>query len=137
MDAETELEQSKPVAPRKKRYQLLTVFLWWLVAGNAISAVLSPFALANIRRPSIPDFPDCVAWPFSLFSALNLVFLAALFRWKRWGIFGYAISTAAIYALNVYAGVGAGAAALGFVATVILFVGLQIGRAKSCWSQMD
>ena len=136
MDAEPNPEQSKNIVLRKKRHLLLTVYLWFLVAGNAVAAVLSPFVLVSLRRKSIPDFPDWAAWSFSFFSALNIVSLVALLRWKKSGIFGYVISTIAIYAQNVYAGVESGAATMGFVAPIILFVGLLIG-AKSCWSQMD
>jgi hypothetical protein len=123
--------------PRKERHGCLAAWLWWLVIGNAIAAVASPMMLATIRQRSIPDFPAWVAWPFSLLSVLGVLFAVALLRWKKWGFYGYAATAVGIFALNVYAGVGVGAAALGLVGTAILFGVLQVGGPKNGCSQLE
>ena len=123
--------------PRRERHGCLTAWLWWLVIANALAAVLSPVMLASIRQRSIPDFPSWVAWPFSLLSVLGVVFAVALLRWKKWGFYGYALTAVGIFALNMYAGVGVGAAAVGLIGTVILLGVLQIGGPKKGWSQLE
>lgn len=111
--------------------------LVWLFAGNLIAAVVSPFFLASMRRDKIPDFPDWVAQAIGGCSAACALFALAVFRWKRWGFYGYALGAVAIVGLNVYAGLTFGAAALGLVGTAVLFGTLQIGGRQKGWSQLE
>ena len=123
--------------PRKVRHGCLMALLLWLFFANVVAAILSPLVLASIRQKTIPEFPDWVAWAIGGCSAVSILFVLALFRWKRWGFYGYALAAIAIFALNVHAGLGVGAAALGLVGTVTLFAALQIGGERKGWSQLE
>jgi hypothetical protein len=125
--------QPQPVI---RRHPLLSVFLWWLVAANAIAAILAPFLLVSIRRQSTPDFPEWAGWPFALLSALGAACAVALLSTKKWGFYGYALTAAGIFALNVYAGVGPVASAVGLIGTAILFAVLHIGGENKAWSRL-
>lgn len=122
--------------PPRLRHPLLTALLVWLLVANLVAAVSGPFLLPSIRRPSIPDFPDWAGWAFGGLSAAGAVCVWALFRWRRWGFYGYLLVAGGVFAVNVAAGVGPAPAALGFVGSVILFVALQIGGRKRAWPQM-
>jgi hypothetical protein len=137
MEANGESPPPIVAGPTKGRPGCLTAWLWWLVVANAVAAAGSPLMLASIRQRSTPDFPAWVAWPFSLFSLLAAVGAFALLRWKKWGLYGYSLSAAAIFSLNVYAGVSASASAVGLAGVVILFAVLQLGGTKKRWSQLE
>ncbi|QEL15057.1 hypothetical protein [Limnoglobus roseus] len=123
-------------ADAQSRHPFLSFMLWWLLIGNVISAVTSPFLLTSIRRGSVPDFPDWVGWPFAVISVLAAICVAALFQWKRWGFYGYAVTALMIFTLNVYAGVSVGAAILGFVGTIFLFIALHVGGGNKAWPKL-
>ncbi len=123
--------------PRKVRSGLLTALLVWLLVANAAAAVLSPFLLVSIRRQSIPDFPEWAGWAVGALSAACVACVLALFRWRRWGIYGYLLAAAAVFAVNVAAGLGPGPAAIGFVGSAVLLLALQVGGPKRGWSQLE
>lgn len=126
-----------PGTGQKVRHGCLTALLLWLFFANVITAGLSPFLLPSMRRHTIPDFPDWVAQAIGGCSAACALFALAVFRWKRWGVYGYALGAIAIFSLNVYAGLSVGAAALGLAGTVALFGTLQIGGPRKGWSQLE
>jgi hypothetical protein len=122
--------------PVDRRHPLLTLFLWWLVTANIIGAVGSPVWLVSIRRPAIPDFPEWAGWAVGVLSALAAGCAFAVLRWERWGFYGYALTAAAVYAVNVFAGVGAGGAAVGFTGTAALFLLLHVGSESKAWPRL-
>jgi hypothetical protein len=133
MDDSSQLE---PESRQAARHPILTFVLSWLAIANIIAAVGSPFFLVSIRRQSVPDFPEWVGWPFAALSVLSVACTVAMFRWKRWGFYGYALAAVLVFALNVYAGVGVLPAMLGFSGTIFLFIALQIGGEKRAWPKL-
>ncbi len=119
-----------------QRHRFLTFMLWWLVIGNIVSIFVAPFLFVSIRRQSIPDFPEWAGWVFAALSIPAALCAAALFHSRKWGFFGYALVACAVFALNVYGGVSAVAAALGFGGTILLFIALQIGGEKRAWPKL-
>ena len=68
---------------------------------------------------------------------LNVVFVIAMFNWKRWGFWGFCISAIVAFSINIYAGVGVAAALAGLVGVVVLFAVLRIGKEKAGWDQLE
>ena len=126
----------REVRQLRVRHPLLTVWLAWLVVANALTTVSAPFLLPSMRRPSIPDFPDWAGWVVGGLSAVGAGCVWALFRWKRWGFYGYLMVAVCVFAVNVAFGVGPAAAALGFVGSGILCMALLVGGPNRAWPQL-
>jgi hypothetical protein len=120
----------------KQRHFLLTAWLVFMIIANGATAVITPMSVGDIQQ-ALPDFPAWMVWPITLCAVLNIAFAIALFNWKKWGFFGFLVTSAAAFALNVYAGVGIPRAVLGLLGVAILYGVLQIGGQKSGWSQLE
>ena len=120
----------------KMRHKYLTALLWWLLFANMLVAIASPFLLPTIRKNDTPEFVMWVAWPIALLGAIRVACVVVLFRWKKWGFYGYAVATLAEASLNVSSGVEIEKTPLWFIGTAILLWVLQLGRPKSGWSQL-
>lgn len=134
--SEGEMGVVSKTRPRRFRHPLLTVWLTWLLVANVVAAAAAPFVLPSLRRPSIPDFPDWAGWAFGGLSAAGAGCVLALFRWRRWGFYGYLLVAAGVFAVNVVAGVGPATAAVGFVGSGVLFLALQVGGPRRAWPQL-
>jgi len=67
---------------------------------------------------------------------LNIVFLAALFRWKKWGFWGLLGTHAALVVIGLASGVGLTEALSVPTSLVILYSTLQMGD-RTGWSQLE
>ena len=120
----------------KQRHVLLTAWLVFMIIANCATAVITPMSVGSIQR-ALPTFPAWMVWPITLSAVLNVAFAIALFNWKKWGFFGFLITSAAAFAQNVYVGVGIPQLVLGLMGVAILYGVLQIGGQKSGWSQLE
>ncbi|HEV7642948.1 MAG TPA: hypothetical protein VGO50_03320 [Pyrinomonadaceae bacterium] len=103
---------------------------------NGFVAITLPFAISQITQAQ-PTFPVWAGWGSVLMALLNVVFLVAIFKWKKWGFYGFAVATIVSCALNFYAGVGVALSLIGLVGIAILFGVLQIGGKKKGWGQLE
>jgi hypothetical protein len=84
--------------------------------------------------------PEASAWSFSvlaILAILNCGFAIALWRWKRWGFWGYCCTTLAAFAINLSIGTGLGPSLWGLMGIVILLAALHVGRHNEGWSQLE
>ena len=89
--------------------------LLYLINGEAMAAAW----------PSAPPATFTV-----LVGISNAVFALALFRWKKWGFYGFAITAFPIFGINLYIGVGVAQALFGFAGVGILYWVLQMGYER-------
>lgn len=130
------MEQEATIEKPKQRHGCLIAFLIYLIVANAITTVFNILKTADIQR-QYPRFPLWGIWALPVLGVLNIFFALALFRWKKWGFFGYALTSLSIFALNVYGGVGILFTINILVGVVILFVALQIGGERKGWPQLE
>lgn len=119
---------AKAGAP-KQRKPYLTAALVAVLVVNIIFTVL----LFNEKRVLGMAFADVpwYAWMMILTSILNVVAAAALWYWKRWGLYLYIGSAAATTLVMVLAGmVGAGFSALAPAAIISYLISLN-------WKQFE
>jgi hypothetical protein len=120
----------------KQRHGCVTAWLILIIVANGLTAVSMP-NLMNMIKQYQPNMPDWVLWPLVICALLNVVFAFALFKWKRWGFYGFLLTAAAAFAMNLSAGFGIGRSLLGLAGVVILYAVLQIGGAQSAWNQLE
>ncbi len=82
----------------------------------------------------IPDWAFPVLGVIGVF---NLVCAIALFAWKKWGFYGFIVSSAVTFAINLAIGVPVVHALMGFVGVLVLYCVLQIGNGNKGWPQLD
>ena len=107
-----------------------------MMVANAATALIYLLAADGIRN-NVPNMPE---WAFPVLIVggfFNLVCAIALFRWKKWGFWGFVVSAVVVFGVNLSIGVGPGSALAGLIGVAILYGVLQIGKDNQGWSQMD
>jgi hypothetical protein len=72
-----------------------------------------------------------------ILSLFNLVCAIQLLRWKKWGFWGYCVSTVVAVAISLSLGLGISSLIGGILGIAILFGVLHIGRENKGWPQLD
>lgn len=120
----------------KQRHGCLTAFLVLMVIANAASALMYLLGSAAIRQ----NFPSAPAWAFPVLAVMgivNVVCAIALFQWKKWGFFGFLVTSAITFVVNLMVGLNIVQAILGLAGVAILYGVLQIGKERKGWTQLD
>lgn len=120
------LASTQPSTITRKHSGCLTAFLALAVVGNALLALL-PWVMAS----NVPSTMQ----PFVLFAGLlNLAgvgFAIAIYKWKKWGVYGYMACIGITILLNLILGdiVSAGRG--------LIPMGLLVYLIRPSWSQME
>lgn len=80
----------------------LTTFLILMFIANPVAGLYYLFAGSTVTQ-TVPNFPG---WGIPLFVALsfaNLVFAIGIWRWKRWGVYGFVVSAGVAFVVNLLA----------------------------------
>lgn len=114
----------------RRRGGCLTAFLVAMLVLNPLTSLYYIFAgEAHLR--AVPTFP---AWAVPLFAvggALNVLFAVAVWRWQRWGVYGFVVTALLTFAINVaYVGILPGL--LGILGPIILWL-----LIRPHWAQMS
>ena len=128
----------------KQRHRYLTIWLVWTIITSALGgiaylladdAVLASGAVAGNGRHL---FPTWVILVLAVQCAANVVFVIALFRWRKWGFYGI-VGSGIIAAIgNCALGMSAMPAVSGLLSPAILYTLLQLGCAgKTGWAQLE
>lgn len=111
----------------------LTAYLTVMLLSNLGTAIFYMAALSNGKATTLPT-------PLMLIMAtmclLNLVLVGALFKWKKWGFYGFVGTTIIAFIINLYIGIGV-YALIGLSGIPILFGVLKIGKERAGWHQLD
>jgi uncharacterized membrane protein (DUF2068 family) len=121
----------------KKRHAVLTVFLIIMIAMNLIIALLYILGRNNEAFQQVAS--SWVVTTLGLMALFNVVFAIGLWKLKKWGFWGFVITTTVIFLLNfLIVGVPFLKAASGLFLIPLLYVLLLIGgKEKQGWRQLD
>lgn len=125
-----------PIQNEKRRHGCFVTYLVLIILANSGTALLYLLA-SDLIRETQPNMPD---WAFPVFianSVLNLLWAIALFRWKKWGFWGFVVSAVISISVNLSINLSILSALGGLVGVAALFGVLQIGKEKKGWSQLD
>ena len=92
----------------------MTAFLMFVLGANALTAFTYVTGGATIATWAIPVF--------GISSLLNVASAVAIWRWRRWGVYGFVVTSALVFITNVGRGVPILHGALGLLGIVILGV---------------
>ena len=120
----------------KNRHGCLTAYLVFMMIMNSGAALLYLFG-ADLVLQGKPNMPE---WSFPvliIMSIFNLVCAVSLFRWKKWGFWGFLASGIIVIIVNLSIGLSTASALGGIVGIAILYGVLQIGKENKGWPQLD
>lgn len=120
----------------KQRHGCLTAWLVLMIIANSGTALMYLFGSAVIRQ-NLPSAPDWAFPILSIVGIVNVVCSIALFRWQKWGFFGFIATTAAAFVINLMLGLNILQLLTGLVGIAILYGVLQIGKEKKGWTQLE
>ena len=108
----------------------MTAFLVLMLIVNPLVALQYLVGGAMIKQ-SLPSFPTALLPVLALLTFANLAFAIAIWKWKRWGLYGFIASSAIAFLINLTT-IGVGTALLGLLGVVLLAV-----LVRPVWSQME
>lgn len=117
----------------KQRHGCLTVWLIWLFVGNLLLPI---FALVGVQADQNIRLPNWVLPVLVISGILNVIFVRALFQWKKWGFYGFVALSIIAFFINLSSN-EIFAAGLGLTGIPFLYLVLQIGKENKGWPQLE
>ena len=125
------------VTTQKSRHGCVTAWLIFIIAVNSIVACIYVFA-NDVISDSLPDDYQFIIILQGIISIANIVFAVMLFQWKKWGFWGFVISSAILFIVNLSTGVGIGQSVAGLAGVFILHGIMQIKKDdKTTWESLE
>jgi len=125
----------------KQRHGCLTAYLIFMIIANSL------VTLVYLPRPNYQlilfdivhlYWTRAFVWPVLIVAGIfNVVCAVALLRWKKWGFWGFAVSSVIIFFVNLFIGLDIWPALVGLLGLPILYGVLQIGKEDKGWPQLD
>jgi len=103
-----------------------------MLIGNALTALNFLCSLTGSRTAySVLNHPEWAIPPLGFLGIVNFVCLIAIWKWKRWGMYGFAASAAVTFIIN--------AISLSIFLALFALIGVVlIGfLVRPVWNQMD
>jgi len=120
----------------RERHPSLAAWLVLLALANGFSAVSYLFmwvSLLIIKSGSDSSVSIGMALPsLALTSLTALIFIFAVYKWKKWGVYGFALTTLITFSINMKMGVSNITAILGLLGITVL-----VYLIRPYWDQMD
>ena len=120
----------------KKRHGCLTAYLIFMMIANTLAIVAYAGFGAAIQKAN-PGMPDWAMLVLPMFGVLNVVCAIGLFKLRKWGFWGFVISAAVVFFINIAIGLNILQALFGLVGIAIIYGVLQIGGENKGWTQLD
>jgi len=121
----------------KSRHGCLTAWLILIIVASSLTAFFYLSFSAMVAESLPPGTPAWVLFLLPVSSVLNVVFAIALFRWQKWGFWGYLALSIVIAVMNLSLGVGVGTTIFGLFGVVLLYGVLHIGEENKGWPQLE
>ncbi len=135
------IEETKPGSPpdpapapppaERSRGGCLTAFLIAVMIINPLVAIMY-LAAGSLIQKGLPDAPSWAMPVLGIFCIVNFASAIALWRWKRWGFYGFLVSSIVALVINIIIGVPAHQIIAGPVGVIILYALL-----RSVWDQLE
>jgi hypothetical protein len=130
------MNESTPITQHGKRHGCLTIWLVFMIVANAATVVSTPLMYDSIKRAAPNASPATIAL-ISIAGVANIIFAIALFRWKKWGFFGFVATSVIALVTNLFIGLGIAQSVFGLVGIGILYWVLNIGGSNKAWTRLQ
>jgi hypothetical protein len=120
---------------RPRRHGCLTVWLVILVASRLFFLLSTVGTYPDLQK-QVPGATPVLIGLLYLCAIAEIIFAIAIFRWRRWGFYGFAASTIVALCLNLVMGIQLWNDLPGLAAVVVLFILLQLGKENRAWKHL-
>ena len=97
----------------------LTAFLIFMIIVNALTAILY-IVQHEVIAKSFPALHPALIAVLTLATVVNIFLAIAVWKWKKWGVYGFVIVAIFAFAINMYVGVPVISAFIGLLGPIIL-----------------
>lgn len=120
----------------KKRHGCLTTWLILMIIGNVYAIFLNLTSMNTII--SYYGTSSFMVLFLCALGVLNIVCGVALFKWKKWGFYGFIVSSALVFIINLAIGLNLYQSIAGLIGIAVLYGVLQIGnQTNKGWPQLE
>lgn len=117
------------------RHGCLIAYLIVMILVNAM--VAASYSASRVQlQEKFPEMPDWTFPTLTLLGLVNVICAVALFNWRKWGFWGFCLSSFITVFVNIEAGLPVSQAVSGLVGIAILYLVLQIGNHNKGWPQL-
>lgn len=124
------------VSEARERHPSLSAWLVLLALSNGFSALIYGFmwiTLVLIKSSAESTSKISSALPtLAVTSIFALIFIYALYKWKKWGLFGFAATTLVTFAMYMKMGMNNLIAIMALIGITVL-----VYLIRPYWNQMD
>lgn len=120
----------------KKRHGCLTAYLLLMIFLFVIGAATYFFARESVVQNN-PEIPPTLHPVFGVLNLLMAGCIVALWKWRKWGFWGFVVLGIAGGALNTVLSGSILQASMVPIGILILYGVLNIGRENRGWSQLE
>ncbi len=120
----------------KKRHGCFTAWLILMIVANSAMALFYLLGM-RIMKEAYPNVPVWLFLILTLLGVFNLICAIALFNWKKWGFWGFCVSSVIAMIVNIFIGLGIGQSVAGPLGIAFLYGILQIGKDNKGWPQLN
>ena len=124
------------MSEQKIRHGCLTAFLVLMIVANSVTALMYLLGSSLIKQ-SLPGVPSWALVVMGIFAIFNLVCAVGIFKWKKWGFWGFIVSSIVALFVNLSVGLGIGQSLGGLIGIALLYGVLHIGKENKGWPQLD
>jgi hypothetical protein len=128
----------------KRRHGCLTAWLIFMIVGNSLGLLANAYFALNPKvyettaiKQGIPVVPSLTFVLLTCLSAFSIACAIALFKWKKWGFYGFLCVTVTAFIVNLSIGINLVQSLLGFVGVALLYGVLNIGEENKGWTQLE
>jgi hypothetical protein len=122
----------------KQRHGCVTAWLVLMIIANSLSAVISLFASEMITENLPGDVSTSMIILLGILGIANIIFSVMLFQWKKFGFWGFIITSIGAFIINLSIGLGIGQSLFGLVSIAILYGILQIKKDNiPAWDNLE
>lgn len=116
-----ENENVEESGTEKKRGFWLSAFLILMFIANPLTAFLyfsNPEAIVN----TLPNATVGLIYFLGTMTLVNIVLAISIWKWKKWGVYGFFVIVAIAFVTNIHMGVGILGALTGLLGGVIIYI---------------
>jgi hypothetical protein len=128
-------EPSSPPPADPQRHGCLTAWLVLMIIANAATVFMTPLSIPSMRQAGLDPSPIGIG-VIVLCGIANIIFAIALFRWMKWGFYGFVATSAVALVTNLMMGLSIAASLFGLVGIALLYWVLNMGGENKAWPRL-
>ena len=118
-----------------QRHGCFTTWLVLMLIANAVTAISTPLMFSAMKQVA-PNVSTGAVAVIVIAGIANIVFAIALFKWKRWGFYGFIASAIVALITNLSIGLGIGQSVVGLIGIPLLYWVMNMGGPNKAWPHL-